>query len=171
MAAAIFPSCATVRPPGRVQAALHVVDRYMPEYVAEANRALEASGSPDKERLLGVGDRLTWAVEALDGWANPRHRDPNGEIREVLGEERVRMQDADRIRQDVQEALLANDMAGALAILEREARSYREWERLDQATQDVERVIKRREGTMGVLKAVAGPIGMFLGAFFKAGLE
>lgn len=143
----------------------------MPEYVAEANRALEASDYPDKARLLGIGDRLEWAVEALDGWANPRHRDPNGEIREVLGEDRVGMAKADEVRREVQDALLANDMAGALAILEREAQSYREWERLDQATQGVEQVIKRREGTMGVLKAVAGPMGMFLGAFLKAGVE
>jgi len=68
--AASLAGCATNRPPRRIQDAIHTVNRYMPGYVAEANKALEAVDHPDKERLTGIGERLQRAVDALDRWAN-----------------------------------------------------------------------------------------------------
>ena len=68
---ALLAGCATVRPPARIQDAIHTVNRYMPEYVAEANAALEEAEHPDKERLIGIGERLERAIQALDAWANP----------------------------------------------------------------------------------------------------
>ena len=47
----------------------------MPEYVAEANKAIEATNHPDKERLTGIGDRLAAAVQALDDWANRQEQE------------------------------------------------------------------------------------------------
>jgi len=49
--------------------AIHTVNRYAPEYVAEANKALEQTGHADAERLSGIGERLVDALDALDQWA------------------------------------------------------------------------------------------------------
>jgi len=77
--AASLAGCATNRPPRRIQDAIHTVNRYMPGYVAEANKALAAVDHPDKERLTGIGERLQRAVDALDRWANgPACRDARG---------------------------------------------------------------------------------------------
>jgi hypothetical protein len=51
----------------------------MPEYVAEANKAIETTDHPDKERLTGIGDRLAAAIQALDAWANGQGKDGNEE--------------------------------------------------------------------------------------------
>ncbi len=61
--------CAHSRPPDRVVNAIHTVNRYAPEYVRESNAALAQTNHPDAERLCGIGERLTDALEALDRWA------------------------------------------------------------------------------------------------------
>lgn len=61
--------CAHTRPPDAVVKAIHTVNRYTPEYVAEANQALEQTKHPDAERLCGIGQRLADALDALDRWA------------------------------------------------------------------------------------------------------
>jgi len=67
--AASLAGCAHSRPPGSVVQAIHTVNRYAPEYVAEANKALEQSRHPDAERLCGIGERLADALDALEQWA------------------------------------------------------------------------------------------------------
>lgn len=69
LAASIF-GCVTAGPPQRIQDAVHTANRYMPEYVAESNKALDASGHPDRERLTGIGTRLAEVMEALDRWVS-----------------------------------------------------------------------------------------------------
>ncbi len=54
-------------PPKRIQSAIGTMNRYMPEYVAEANKAL--ADHPEEERLIGIGERLRIAMDALDRWA------------------------------------------------------------------------------------------------------
>ena len=61
--------CATTQPPARIQEAIGTMNTHMPEYVAEANAALESGGHPDAERLTGIGVRLQEGMEALDRWA------------------------------------------------------------------------------------------------------
>ncbi len=73
--AASMMGCAATRPPVRIQSAIHTINRYMPEYVTEANKAIEATDHPDKERLTGIGDRLAAAIQALDAWANGQGKD------------------------------------------------------------------------------------------------
>ena len=68
--AASLLGCAAARPPQRIQDAIHTANRYMPEYVAEANKALADAEHPDQERLRGMGDRLAVVMEALDRWAS-----------------------------------------------------------------------------------------------------
>ncbi len=75
--AASMMGCAATRPPVRIQSAIHTINRYMPEYVTEANKAIEATDHPDKERLTGIGDRLAAAIQALDAWANGQGKDGN----------------------------------------------------------------------------------------------
>ncbi len=67
--AASLAGCAHSRPPGSVVQAIHTVNRYAPEYVAEANKALEQTKHPDAERLCGIGERLVDTLDALDQWA------------------------------------------------------------------------------------------------------
>jgi hypothetical protein len=62
-------ACAPTRPPADVQAAIRVIGRQLPPYVAEANRALGEVSHPEAERLQGIGDRLVRAVAALELWA------------------------------------------------------------------------------------------------------
>ncbi len=73
--AASMMGCAATRPPVRIQSAIHTINRYMPEYVTEANKAIEATDHPDKERLTGIGDRLAAAIQALNAWANGQGKD------------------------------------------------------------------------------------------------
>ena len=61
--------CATA-PPARIQEAIGTVNRYLPEYVAEANKTFTANNHPDRERLAGIGDRMVKAVDALNRWAH-----------------------------------------------------------------------------------------------------
>ena len=78
LAAALTASmtgCAATKPPARIQSAVHTINRYMPEYVAEANKAIEATDHPDKERLTGIGDRLAIAIQSLDAWANRQEKE------------------------------------------------------------------------------------------------
>lgn len=67
--AASLAGCAHTRPPESVVQAIHAVNRYAPEYVAEANKALDQSKHPDAQRLCGIGERLADALDALDQWA------------------------------------------------------------------------------------------------------
>ena len=69
LAASVF-GCVTSGPPQRIQDAVHTANRYMPEYVTESNKALDASVHPDRERLTGIGKRLAEVMEALDRWAS-----------------------------------------------------------------------------------------------------
>jgi hypothetical protein len=48
----------------------------MPEYVAEANKALTDAEHPDRERLVGIGDRLAEVLDALDRWAAGQEKKP-----------------------------------------------------------------------------------------------
>jgi hypothetical protein len=68
--AASLMGCAATRPPQRIQDAIHTANRYMPEYVVEANKALTDTEHPDKERLTGMGERLAEVMAALDRWAS-----------------------------------------------------------------------------------------------------
>jgi len=54
-------------PPRRIQSAIDTMNRYMPEYVTESNKAL--ADHPDAERLMGIGTRLRIAMDSLDKWA------------------------------------------------------------------------------------------------------
>jgi len=54
-------------PPSRIQTAISIMNRHMPEYVREANKAL--ADKPDAERLIGMGMRLRIAMDSLDRWA------------------------------------------------------------------------------------------------------
>ena len=49
---------------------------YMPEYVAEANKALADAEHPDLERLVGIGDRLAEVLDVLDRWAAGQEKKP-----------------------------------------------------------------------------------------------
>ncbi len=69
VAALALAGCAHSRPPRSVVQAIRTVNRYTPEYVAEANKALELTRHPDGERLRGMGERLADALDALDRWA------------------------------------------------------------------------------------------------------
>ena len=69
VAAAALAGCATTQPPERIQNAIATMNRHMPEYVEEANAALEAGGHPDAERLTGMGTRLRDGLATLDRWA------------------------------------------------------------------------------------------------------
>jgi hypothetical protein len=69
VAVAALAGCATTQPPERIQDAIATKNRHMPEYVAEANEALETSGHPDAERLTGMGTRLRDGLAALNQWA------------------------------------------------------------------------------------------------------
>ena len=69
VAAAALAGCATTQPPERIQSAIATMNRHMPEYVEEANAALEAGGHPDAERLTGMGTRLRDGLATLDRWA------------------------------------------------------------------------------------------------------
>ena len=69
------------RPPQRIQDAIHTANRYMPEYVAEANKALADAEHPDRERLVGIGDRLAAVIEALDRWASGQEKTPEEDKR------------------------------------------------------------------------------------------
>lgn len=69
---AALVACAARRPPQRIEDAIHTINRYMPEYVTEANKALEKSRHPDRERLIGIGERLAEALASLERWASER---------------------------------------------------------------------------------------------------
>jgi len=72
--------CAAARPPQRIQDAIHTANRcYMPEYVAEANKALADAEHPDRERLADIGDRLAEVLDALDRWASGQEKTPEGD--------------------------------------------------------------------------------------------
>jgi hypothetical protein len=73
--AASMMGCAATSPPTRIQSAIHTINHYMPEYVTEANKAIEATDHPDMERLTGIGDRLAAAIQALDAWANGQEKE------------------------------------------------------------------------------------------------
>ena len=67
--AATAAGCATTQPPERIQHAIAVMNQHMPEYVEEANVALEACGHPEAERLTGIGMRLRDGMDTLYCWA------------------------------------------------------------------------------------------------------
>jgi hypothetical protein len=73
--AASMMGCAATKPPVHIQSAVHTINRYMPEYVVEANKAIEATDHPDKERLTGIGVRLAIAIQSLDVWANRQEKE------------------------------------------------------------------------------------------------
>lgn len=68
--AGLIAGCATYRPPVQIQSATSTLNRYTPEYVREANKALIESRHPDAERLVGIGLRLQKAIDSLNSWAN-----------------------------------------------------------------------------------------------------
>ena len=70
--AGLIAGCATYRPPEQIQSATSTLNRYTPEYVREANKALIESRHPDAERLVGIGLRLQKAIDSLDSWANKK---------------------------------------------------------------------------------------------------
>ena len=61
--------CVAPKPPERVQDAIRTIRRQLGPYVLEANRTLQESKHPDAERLVGTGERLVKAVDALERWA------------------------------------------------------------------------------------------------------
>ena len=76
--AGMLAGCATTQPPERIQEAIGTMNAYMPEYVGEANAALEESGHYGAERLTGIGVRLQEGMEALDRWANGENTEQEG---------------------------------------------------------------------------------------------
>ncbi len=72
--AGLIAGCATYRPPEQIQSATSTLNRYTPEYVREANKALIESKHPDAKRL-GIGLRLQKAIDSLDSWANTNPED------------------------------------------------------------------------------------------------
>ena len=73
--AGMVAGCATYRPPEQIQSATSTLNRYTPEYVREANKAVVESNHPDAERLVGIGLRLQTAIDSLDSWANTNPED------------------------------------------------------------------------------------------------
>lgn len=69
-AVGLMAGCATYEPPEKIKSATATLNRYTPEYVREANKALAESNHPDAERLIGIGRRLETAIDSLDRWAN-----------------------------------------------------------------------------------------------------
>lgn len=63
-------SCVTNRPPKRIQDAIHSVNKHLPKYVEEANRALVYEGHPDREHLVVMGTLLVDVLKSLERWAN-----------------------------------------------------------------------------------------------------
>ena len=74
--AGTLAGCATTQPPARIQEAIGTMNTHMPEYVAEANKALADAEHPDRERLPGIGDRLAEVLDALDRWAAGQEKKP-----------------------------------------------------------------------------------------------
>ncbi len=66
----VLAGCTMYRVPEQIQSATSTLNRYTPEYVQEANKALVESNHPDAERLVGTGLRLQKAIDSLDKWAN-----------------------------------------------------------------------------------------------------
>ena len=64
--AATLAGCAHSRPPGSVVQAIHAVNRYAPEYVAEANNAFDQTKHPDAERLCGISERILGVLCELE---------------------------------------------------------------------------------------------------------
>lgn len=62
-------ACAGTKPPERIGNAIHTITVNLEGYVTQANQALAASDNPEKERWIGVGERLVSASKALDVWA------------------------------------------------------------------------------------------------------
>ena len=79
LAVSLF-GCVTAGPPQRIQDAVHTANRYMPEYVAESNKALAETGHPDRERLTGIGTRLAEVMEALGRWVSGQETN-QGEVK------------------------------------------------------------------------------------------
>jgi len=69
-AVGLIAGCTTYEPPEKIKSATATLNRYTPEYVREANKALTESNHPDAERLTGIGQRLATAIDSLDRWAN-----------------------------------------------------------------------------------------------------
>lgn len=69
-AVGLLAGCTTYEPPEKIKSATATLNRYTPEYVREANKALTESNHPDAERLTGIGQRLETAIDSLDRWAN-----------------------------------------------------------------------------------------------------
>ena len=63
-------SCVTNRPPKHIQEAINSVNKHLPRYVAEANRALVHEGHPDREHLVVMGVLLVDVLKSLERWAN-----------------------------------------------------------------------------------------------------
>ena len=64
-AAASQSGCATRRVPADVLQALTVVETQTHVYVDEANWALEKAQHPDRDVLIGTGERLKRAIKAV----------------------------------------------------------------------------------------------------------
>ena len=67
---ASMSACATTQPPQRIQNAIQTMNRYVPEYVTDVNKALENADPQDRERLTGIGERLVNTLDALNRWAS-----------------------------------------------------------------------------------------------------
>ena len=65
----VLSACVT-QPPQEIQSAVQTMDRYMPEYVTESNKALKNVEHPESERLTGNGERLVEAMTTLNRWAS-----------------------------------------------------------------------------------------------------
>ena len=65
----MLSACAT-QPPQRIQSAIQTMNHYMPEYVNEANKALENVEHPERKRLIGNGNRLADTLTTLNSWAS-----------------------------------------------------------------------------------------------------
>ena len=65
-------SACTTTPPQRIQNAIQTMNRILPEYVNEANQALENTKHQDRERLIGIGERLANTLNVLNKWASEK---------------------------------------------------------------------------------------------------
>ena len=74
-----FSGCASQRPPARIQSAIHSINKYLSEYVGEANQALVQVDHHDQERLVGIGVLLVDVIQSLDDWAAGDNKKSKGD--------------------------------------------------------------------------------------------
>jgi hypothetical protein len=169
--AATLLGCAA-RPPQRIQDAIQTANRYLPKYVAEANKALADPEHLDRESLAGIGNRLAEVLEALNRWASGQEKNAGGgqTMTEILDRNSEAVREAGRHLVEISGELAAGKIDDALARLYAARQAYSKWEELDQAVADIEGVIRDREGMLAIQRILAESVGTVLGSVLKSRL-